>query len=388
MLLPSGLKPNDVLVIALEGDRRDVLGSALRKDGFKPHFTSNAETLPTLLDALKPATLLHDWPTFDLGLATRVQQRLGKAAAYVGLCRIVYAEVLTPQLIALAHDSGVRRLVSRVTAPPGLVSALRMALTTLRSMPELQRIVLDAQLGVTADPDAIDLKIRTAYEMFSHDPVVQLEFGKLCLRDRAMKAATSIADGLLEADQLNVRALNLRARIHMLEGDTDVALKLLEKANVLSPFSVERLVMLGDAFCAIGQTSKGAKHYCEALKLDVKDGAAAQGLVGASLSDGDVDAVFSMIRDSLSEEEGASLFNNAAVIAVRSNKMAECFKLYDCALKVVRSERLRATIHFNIGLAFRRINEESEAQKNFRIAIKLDPGFDKAQRQVKGKASA
>ena len=388
MSLNRNLKASEVLVLAPEGERRELLGRAIRKDGLKPHFTSTAESVAELLASLKPATLLHDWPTLETTMAVKFQQRLGKISEYAGLCRVVYAEVLTPPLLALANDCGIRRLVSRATSPNGLVAALKMALTSLQNMPDLQRLVLDGQLGTERDQTAIDNRIRSAYGLFAHDPVIQLEFAKLCTRERNFKAATEIAASLIEDDPQNVRAINLRARIFMLEGQGDKAMAMLEKANVLSPFSTERLVLLGDALFAKGKKNDAAKYYCDALSIDAKDEAAARGLVEVSLDDGDVDAVFSMIRDSLSEDEAASLFNNSAVLAARANNAATSIKLYENALRVVNTDRLRATIHFNIGLAYRRIGREDKAKSHFGTCLRLDPDFDKAKRHLAETKSA
>jgi tetratricopeptide (TPR) repeat protein len=383
MAVARDLKASEVLVFASEGERREVLAKALRKEDLKPHFTAGADEAIEILNTVRPASMLHDWPAIDATLAARFQQKLGKTAAYAGICRMLYVDALSPQMLALANDCGIRRVVSRVTTPAALVSTLRMAVSMLASMPDLQRIVLGEH-----DEDQLDEKIRAAYALFAHDPAIQLEFAKLCVRERSYKAAVEITNELLAADQHNVRALNLRARIFLLEGKVDDALALLDRGNVLSPFSTERLVMLGDAFFAKGKSAEAAKQYCEALKLDAGDKGAAQGLVKTSLSDGDVEVVFQMIRDSLSDEEAASLFNNAAVFAVRSQKAGDSFKLYDSALRVVRSERLRAAVHFNIALAHRRLGQEAEAHKHLRLCLRLDPQFVKAHKHLKGPQSA
>lgn len=383
MKLNRSLKPSDVLILAAEGERRELLGRAMRKEDLKPHFTASAETVPELLASLKPATLLHDWPAIEPTLAVKFQQRLGKNSEYASLCRIIYADALTPQLLALAHDSGVRRVISRATGPTALVAALKMALTTLQNMPDLQRLMFDEQNGVKRDQNAIDQRIRAAYGLFSHDPAVQLEFAQLCVRERSFKAAVEIADAMIAKDATNVRALNLRARIWLLEGRTDQAAELLEKANVLSPFCTERLVLLGDAFFAKGNKESAAKYYCEALQLDAKNEDAARGVVSISLNDADVNFVFTMIRDSLSEDEAAALFNNAAVLAARAKNTTDSIRLYENALRVVQNERLRAAVHFNIGLSYSQSGKKAEAQKNFAKCLRLDPGFDKARRYVK-----
>lgn len=384
MAVEKRLKERDVLVLAAEGERRDALAKALRREDFKPHFIGVLNTAVELLASLQPATFLHDWPTVDPSLAIGFQQRLGKNPSFAGLCRVIYIETVTPSIAALASDSGVRRVVSYAKNPAALVGEIKMALNSLKSMSEMQRLVQEIQAGATYDQDVIDTKVEKAFEVYPHDPGVRLEYGLLSLRRKYAKTAKTIAEGLVEEQPTNVRAMNLLGRVLMMEGTPDKAIELLEKANVLSPLNVDRLLMLGDAFFSVGNTKKAANYYQEALSLAPPGGKEAKtGLAKVKLAENDVNSALEMIRDSVSEEELASLFNNAAVRAAQTGQIEASLRLYKAALGALKSSRLKAAVHFNIALAHERLGQLDDAAKSIRQSLKADPEFDKAIRYQK-----
>jgi tetratricopeptide (TPR) repeat protein len=291
-----------ILILAAEGARRDDLARALRKEGFKPTFIGVLDTVMDLLASLRPATLLHDWPTVEPTQAVTFHQRLGKSPSHVDMCRILYLPTLSPQAAALATDSGIRRLIPHSTSATAMASEIRMALSSLSNLPELQVRMLELSAGKKYDQALIDGEVEKAYKIFPHEPGVRLEFGLLCLRNRRVQIARVLAEDLVAENVQNVRAMNLLARTLMADGKADQASELLERANMLSPFNPERLVLLGDAFFSVGKNEKAAAYYTKAMAVDQHDHDAKAGLARVKLKDGDVNAALEIINSGLSEE--------------------------------------------------------------------------------------
>ena len=83
-----------------------------------------------------------------------------------------------------------------------------------------------------------------------------------------------------------------------------------------------------------------------------------------------------------SEAETASFFNNSAVQAVKEGKLEESLKLYEIALKTLKTDRFKAQIYFNIALNNRKLQRLDEAQKAAKRAVKYDSSFEKAKKQL------
>ncbi len=371
-----------IIVLSPESAARDVLTRVLKKEGFKPHFIESPKQLTELVEKLKPATLLHDWPTIDLQLAIKFQQKLAKFPSYSNLCRIIYADTLTPGLAALAADCGIRRVISRATPPSSLVTEITMALTSLHQMPELQRLIHKIHNGNRYDQETIDQSIEKAYRYYAHDPLVRLEYANLLFRQKYFQNAKSLIKALLEENPNNVRATNLLARLLAQEGQLDSSASVLEAGNILSPYNIDRLVLLGDVFFALGNNSKSKSYYEQALELEpAGEKSAKAGLAQVHLSEGDVNTALEIINTSLSEEEAASLFNNAAVHAARTGRIEASLKLYRSTLKILKSPKLKATVYFNLAMAYERIGRRDDSLKAVSKSLELDPEHEKAMRQ-------
>ena len=81
-------------------------------------------------------------------------------------------------------------------------------------------------------------------------------------------------------------------------------------------------------------------------------------------------------------EEEAGYFNNAAVVAVKAGKFKEAIKLYETALKSLKTDKLKHIIYYNLGLSHRRDGNIPEATKMMKRAIKYKPDYEKAKKQL------
>jgi tetratricopeptide (TPR) repeat protein len=378
------LKDKLVLVISAEGTHRENLGKALRTDGYQTNFVGNLTTVMDLLDDFRPGTLMHDWAAVQPSQATVFQQKLGKITDYSAMCRIIYAETITPALLALAVDCGIRRVLSYSASTLNLVNEIKMAASGMKGLSEIQHIVQSVANGdAKYSQKEIDDTVERAHQQFNHDPVVRLEYGNLCYRRGATAEASQIAAGLIGEQPTNVRAMNLLARTLMKEGQLDDAVKCLEKANGLSPFNTERLCMLGDAFFKSGNNAKAAEAYGQAQALDPSNPDASKGLGLVRLSEGDVNAALDLLKNSASEEEAASFFNNAAIHAAKQGKLEESLRLYETALKALRTDKLKPIVYFNIALAYEKLGRTDDALKHIKRVLKYVPTHEKALRAEK-----
>lgn len=376
-------KENLVLVISANGVHRDPILKAMRQEGFQVNFVADISTVTDLIAEMRPGTLVHDWSAVDTSQAISFQQRLGKITEYAGMCRIIYAENITAQLIALASDCGVKRVVSYASSPLALVSEIKMAHAGMKNLSDLQQLIIKAQAGGSYDQKEIDESIEAAFEKFSHDPMVKLEFGNLCLRRSDIPQSKALASELVEAQPQNVRAMNLLARIMMKEGKMNEAIAMLEKANVLSPFNTDRLLMLGDSFFQVGDKSKAASYYNQAAATDPSNVDAQKGLGQVKLSEGDINGALELLKGSASEDESAGFFNNAAVHAAHTGDFQKAYNLYLAATNALKTDKYKPAIFFNIAMTLERLDKIEEAIKYLKRSLKYDPNFTKSQRQMK-----
>lgn len=368
-----------ILIIAAHDYDRDPLVKALRKDGVTAMFGQNHVVLDEILEKFNPASMLHIWPGMDPQEAIKLHQRLSLTNPQ--LCRIIQVEAISPGIAAIAADTGIKRVLTNVLKASSVATEVQMALASIQQQPELVKLLQEIRTTKAYDQQKIDKEIERSYLFFPHDPTVRLEFGNLSFRQKRFSLSQEIAESLIAQNPNNVRAINLLARIYMFKEDISKAIDLLESANILSPYNTDRLLLLGDAFYNIGNNQKARDYYKQVLDLDRSNGVEAyKGIVKINLKEGHLNAALQIVQESLSEEEAASIFNNAAIHSVHKGEIESSLQLYEAALKAVKSRKLQATVYFNIALAYERLGRIDESLKNIERSLELDPNFDKTKR--------
>lgn len=380
---PSPMDSQRILVLSAEGAHRENMRNSLLQFRYSVSFSSVLGDALDLIVNLRPGILIHDWSVAEPTQSAVFQQRLGRLDEFRSLLRIMLCKQITPQLLALVHDCGVRRILSYATSNLSLGTEIEMARSAGASLSELQQFVRDLRAAVTSySQEKVDDMVERAHAQFAHDPSVRLEFGNLCLRRANLSEARRIARELLAEDGANVRAMNLYARTLMKEGNFPGAIAVLERANGLSPKNLDRLLELGRCFFKTGQTSRAKDCYAEALELEPQSKDARVGLGRAVLSEGDAQAALALFTEGVSDEEAASYFNSAAIQAVHDTRMQEALQLYETALAALHGNGNKATIHFNLALWHKKQGRLEEALRSLKRCLKLDPDHTKARAKL------
>ena len=372
-----------VLILTKEGGHRESIRKSLMVHRFQADFCNSSLTAYQLLASSTSGIFLHDWDAIERSQAIDLQRRINRMEGFAQLLRVVYAPEISPSLLAIATDTNIRRVMSYATANLSLAAELQMLVSGEKTSSDLQRKVrLLSQGAVGYHQEMLDKLIDNAYQQHAHDPLVKMEYAGLCFRRDNLTNANAIIEEILAADPNNVRAMSLRSRILMRQGAFNDAAKMLEYADVLSPRNPDRLCQLGETFYAMGKTEKAKTYFQNSLELDPENKQAQKGLGVTLLDEGDANAALKLFKQSLSEEEAAGFFNNAAVQAVRRGETEKSLRLYETAMAALRSDKLKPLVHFNIGLAHRRLGHIDEALREFHAALKFDPGYQKAQQQI------
>lgn len=370
-----------VLVLMKDGATRQSFAKALTASGFKVDFCSSMNDALELLNALSAGILIHDFEAFDKTQATQFQQRFARLDTYNSLIRILYAQEITPKVLALANDAQIRRIVGYTTKPEVMAEEIKMLTKTGNATNELQRRIRELATQGPSKAHEIDELIEQAYTTYKHDPQIRVEFAGTCVRRSQLEEAKNIVSDVLRGDATNVRAMSILSRVLMKQGKMEEAIQVMEKANGLSPSNPERLIALGDAFFQKGDKEKAKGFFSEAASVAPDAAVAAnKGLAQIALSEGDATAAVDLLVNCCTEEESAGFFNNAAVAAKRAGHNEKALQLYESAMKSLKTNKLRPLIFFNIALVYYDTKNYEQAAKAIKQALRIDKKYEKALR--------
>jgi tetratricopeptide (TPR) repeat protein len=362
---------------------RELVRKTLAMANYKVSFISSLSEVTSAIAEFKPSVLVHDWAAVDETQTRKFHLNFSRTTTATELVRVLIVPDITPNLLAFANDALIERVYSYGSASLNLGAELDMV-TSVQDKSEIAQLVRESRSeGFKYDQKKLDEKVEDLYQKYPHDNKVKLEFGNLNFRQNKYAEALVLASDLVAREPQNLRAMNLMARAMMKQGQWDKALETLEQAQILSPSNPERLVMIGDACYGKGDLNKALQCYEEAADLDPDMIPAAHRQMGQiKLEMGQVEEALNLFKNSVSEDESAGFFNNAAVAAVREGKPEQALKLYETAMRALKTNRLKPLIHFNIALSHRRLGDNESAVKHLKKALQIDPNYEKARVQL------
>lgn len=177
------------------------------------------------------------------------------------------------------------------------------------------------------------------------------------------------------------RALHLMGRCLMKLGRFAEASLILNKAKLLNPFNVARLIDLGNSLLRSNEIEQAKENFSEAAKLDGTNKEAKVGTGQCMLLEGDVNEALIVLKDISDQHELASIFNTSAIMSIRAGRFKDGMALYDAAcLAISGNSKIVARLTFNKGLGYQRQRRDAEALNFFKEALALDGQFVKARR--------
>jgi len=181
-------------------------------------------------------------------------------------------------------------------------------------------------------------------------------------------------------EEVNPRWINIQGRIALARGDFVMAGELFNKAKLINPFNIERLIGLGEAYLGQSKLDKAEKQFREAHKHGSKDPGIFVGLGKTLLVGNQINEALKFLKRLSGDREMASVFNSAAVLCIHSDKFLEGMKLYTVALKTVGEDsEVRSKLAYNMGIGYHRNGDHVKAHKAFGAALCFDAKNIKAE---------
>lgn len=370
----------------------DVHESLLRGSAVSTLRTSGFEVREamTLVDAIqtfnneKVSVIMHNWASVNGTEAVEMHRQLAGYPGAEAVVRLFLTEDSSAEFFALACDLGADKVMDAKAELVDLPDTIRQCLEQKSDDLEFAQLVGATSPSGQYNESELDERIVRVYASGPKSRRVQLEFGAYLLRCAKLDEAESLAAQLTKTYPSDPRCMNFMARVFMKQKRFSRAVECLRRADVVSPDNPERLVMIGDALFEKGEFGEAKKSYEDAIALNPETPGAQKGLGRSLFHLGDVDAALSCFRKCLSEDETASFFNNAAVLAVKAKRISEGLRLYDTALNSLHTEKYAHIILFNIGLALYRAGDLQKAAETIKASLGYRPDFEKSQRLLEG----
>ncbi len=228
---------------------------------------------------------------------------------------------------------------------------VKMLTKIAKDQPEMAAIQIDSLVQQSPNPGPVSVLV-----------------GKLLAKDGRYDEAINVFSKLLEADSKNVAALNEMGKIALRRGQIAGAKSFLDRAQMISPHNVERLLLLGRLELEKLNLDEAYERFQTAASIDAAEPISAAGMLVVNSAK----EFFAKSNQAVSVSANfASLMNATAIAKIRDGAYQEGFEQYKAALCFASSDSDRAKVMFNIALAYLRASDQGRALDWFARAAKL-----------------
>lgn len=190
--------------------------------------------------------------------------------------------------------------------------------------------------------------------------------------------AEQLLQGILQKNPNSIVAMTELGKICIGRKRYPDAIKYLQKAQELSPNSMERICLLGNLKLESSDASNAENLFDAALAIDAEDSDARS---GKEISK-NINQFVSGESKKVVPSSYAGLLNAVGVSLVNMNQFQKGIEHYQNALKRVHQPDTKARLAFNMGLGYNRWNKPDDALIWFQKAMEFAGGkYDKAKRQ-------
>lgn len=202
--------------------------------------------------------------------------------------------------------------------------------------------------------------------------------GDIALKEWKLDQAAEAFKAAQAANPRSIAALYKLSKVHISQGETDIARQILEKLAEQSPNHLNILANAGLTNYELGNLGK-AKTYMNRLEvLDRTNRTATEVMTNIDLDEKNYEGIAERLTRSHSEKEIVSMLNNAGVKLSQEEDLDGAIRIYTDCLCVIKRKDYMGKICFNLAIAYKKKGNKARAIDFCSKAISASPDLQKA----------
>lgn len=255
----------------------------------------------------------------------------------------------------LLEEMGIHAILEKPAAKAVMLNCLAWAVSQARRPTDMKSLEqkIKALLRSNQLEEAAKLMRHITQKVDVLDPMRRMLEAEFAFYAGDFNAARDMAMSCLAAGDKTVGTLNLLGKSLMKLRDFKAALQVLERANDMSPNSVERLCAIAESSSELGDNDTAKTTLGKACAVDSENQYVINASVNIGLASGDQALAGEMISKVLPSDSVLAYINNRAVAFAKIGNFHDSIGLYNNAILALPANRadLRAIVCYNMALA-------------------------------------
>lgn len=382
----SKLNIAEAVIFSNRADLRNAVRQELKNHEIKPdniHNVQNSQQCLQKLSGLKAAFLVLDWEigpdkVLEVLAANRGANRIESHPTFLIAAR------LDEHISSAATEYNVSQVHCGEITPELIKNFLRDMVREIANLSPIRQILLNVEKarGDGKHQEAVDI-LEKVLEKSPTNSRIALELAESYIQIDGWDKAQAVLERFKDSDPPLARVSHLLARCYLKHGDHQRAVEMLQNAQLVSPYNVERLLELGNLFLDVERPKDAKAAFDDILSFAPESKVAKLGKSTSMLAIGELNEALSILKASANSREIAAVFNTAAILSIRQDKHEAGLDLYRTAAAAIGSNpKILSRLMFNMGIGFVKWGRVPDAVKCFEESAKLDPDFKDAMHNI------
>ena len=392
----STIESSDINMLGIDSaiivDRDETVAIAvvqtLNKLGVKnvQHITNGAEAAKVLAESQEPGLIIMEWKISGLS-ASALLQRI-RSQGFINVPIVILSSLLQSSDTPLVREMGVASVITKPFSKDTFVPSV-IAVMQQERLPT-EAAVLERKFRAFVEHGKLEEAKELREKIFSHKQVSQ---GKRKLIDAEWayanakyQQAIDFARDALKSGNETCIVLNLLGKAFMRLSNFENALKCFERAKLLSPDNIERLVNIAESHAELGNDEAALEAINSAANVDAASTTVRDGSLKVSLAIGDMEAAKSIMATIQPIDGMIAYMNNKAVAYARCNMVDNALHLYQSLLISIPEHEINAKslVSYNLALGLARKGQLKESHETCAAIIDkiIEPRVSKKTRAL------
>lgn len=306
-------------------------------------------------------------------------QKLRETGNYGHEVHLFVSERLDPRILNVLYELDINYVLVKPGSKQIVAAKIAHIFQTEATLPEFEQKFREARAAFQSNLVEMAEDIaRSLYETNPTSEKVLILLGDIaCKQQKPQEMLVHFANAMKVNPKSAVAAHKL-AHAYMMKGDNARAAALLNSLAQLNPYNIKLLENAGISNLSINDLDKAAQYASQLKGLDTQNKTAGEVTAQVKIAKGDFNDLAAALKDSHDDKEVVAFLNNAGVKLAKGADVQGALRMYQSCIQQLEGSKYLHAVYFNMGIAYKKLEDFDNAAKAYEKALKLKPDFDKA----------
>ena len=311
-------------------------------------------------------------------------QKLRMSGNYGLESHLFVCNKLVPTYLNVFAEYDLDYVMAAPFARPAIVQKFKHMISTENSLSKIEQSYRDAKAAFFSENfEMAAATLDTILEAAPNLEKALLLMGDIKAKTDNNDEAHNFYKKALDANPKSTNALHKLAQTLLAKGNYNQAADLLNRLSQISPHNIKLLENAGLSNYEAERYEEAKAHMKRLGSIDENNRTAATVTAQVKIKTGDFDGLIETLSKTYDEKELIQFLNNAGAKLSQENDVAGAIKMYSSAVAQITDNKYLYAIHYNMGIAYKRLKENDLALTHLQKSLKIKPDFDKASSAIK-----